>query len=456
MKLLRVFFRVVKGLYDILATYLLILVLPFALVGFVFHLAFGVGAELAGFTSMEQMWLAAADWSPVHTVWLRIALFLPLHIVVWRLFRTPARQIWPYIERAFDHVVQAFKSLTARLPAVRDVGELLFTLVVTALLVPFVIQPTLVPELSDERAWAERAANLLDGTAVAHVADSVVGMYRRMVADPVVVGGVSEEEVEEVLEQTIVEDGPEPPSDPIVGPLPTGSQPLMDRWDPFIERTADGDAEKFAYIKAFMWVESAGRQYAVSRTGCSGLMQFCAGTARSQPYKRVFGTGQIYVCSCRDGACSIPSNVQKDLESGDPSAIERHRPDFPCEMTDARFDPDKAIRAGGLYVDSLRSAFGGNIYLMYVGYNSGPAVARAVWNKVGQNPRATLEEIEVHLGDAMVPHYGERGRARARSLVDRHLPKIERAYRRYREPRPTPPVVGSPTPPGQSKMGVTR
>ena len=36
-----------------------------------------------------------------------------------------------------------------------------------------------------------------------------------------------------------------------------------------------------AFIKAFMWVESGGRQFAVSSTGCAGLMQFCPGTART-------------------------------------------------------------------------------------------------------------------------------------------------------------------------------
>ena len=45
------------------------------------------------------------------------------------------------------------------------------------------------------------------------------------------------------------------------------AQPMIDRWDEMIWEVAGGDATRFTQIKAVMWVESAGRQFAVSRTG---------------------------------------------------------------------------------------------------------------------------------------------------------------------------------------------
>jgi hypothetical protein len=418
-----------KGIYDILATYFLAFILPFALAGFAFHLIFSGFADLLDYENVDAFWSAVAEWSPIGTVWLRIFLFLPLHVVLWRVTRKPREIVWPKLESIFDQLVAAFLWFTEKLPALRIFGEVLFSLVVTVLLVPFVLQPTLVPEVTEPRAWAERTANLLDGTATAEIANSVVGLYRKALVDPVVAEGVPKEDLD-VFETSESDEA----SGPIAAPMPNGEQPLMDRWDPYIRKVSDGDASKFAYVKAFMWVESGGRQYAVSRTGCSGLMQFCVGTAKSPPFNRVFGTGTVYRCSCKNGACSIPRNVQKELESGDPEALEEHRDAFPCEMTDARFDPNKIIPAGGLYIDRLRKSYGGNIYLMYIGYNSGPRVADAVYEKLDENPDATLDQIDDHLADCLRPYFGQYADRRARGLVNTHLPKLANAYDKYYVP----------------------
>jgi hypothetical protein len=68
---------------------------------------------------------------------------------------------------------------------------------------------------------------------------------------------------------------------------------------------------------------------------------------------------------------------------------------------------------------------------MYIGYNSGPAVANAVWREIDRNPDASLQEVEAHLTDALRPYYGASSGARARGLVRTHLPKIKRAQARY-------------------------
>lgn len=454
MKLAKVFFSIFKGLYDILATYLLVAILPFALAAYGIHLGLEFVAAAWGFGQVSELWSTLSSKTGVPSVFLRIVAVLPAHGVIFVVLRRPAKALQPYIERVFDRVVQGFRRATTRWPRIRVTAELVFTLIVTALLVPFVIQPTLVYGYSSS-SWVERAANLLDGTASAALADSVVGLYRRFYADPVVAEGVEADEVDEVIDQLDEEE-----AGVIVGPAPTGNQPLMDRWDSYIVRETDGDRVRFARVKAFMWVESAGRQYAVSHTGCSGLMQFCAGTARSKPFRRIFGTGQIYVCGCQTKDCRISREAQRELESGDPQAVERRASEFPCEITDARFNPTKSIRAGTLYVDNLASAYGGNIYLMYIGYNSGPGIASRVWKNVGKNPEATLEEIDAHLVAAMRPTYGAGSTARARSLVKTHLPKIKRAFDRYLREGPnlaeisqvSHEVEGPPVPEGPSQQ----
>lgn len=426
---MKIFYNVVKGIYDILATYLLIVILPFALAAYGIHLGLDAVAVMLEYQRIEDLWAWFDERIGLGATVLRIVVVLPVHALIFVVLRRPAKWAQPHIERAFDKVVGVFRKFTDRFPWIQEAGEIVFSLTVTALLVPFVIQPTLVYGYG-ATSWLERTANLLDGSATAAIADSVVGLYRRIYAEPVVAEGVSATAVDDAIDtieqtdQTEV-DGPLPP------PIPTGKQPLMDRWDPYIARAVDNDRTMFAMVKAFMYVESAGRQYAVSHTGCAGLMQFCAGTARSSPFKQIFGTGQIYVCGCHKKDCSIPRDVQKDLESGDPKAIDRQKDRFPCELTDARFNPHKIIGAGTVYVRNLSNAYGGNIYLMYIGYNSGPGVANRVYKKLGQKPEATLEEIEVHLADAMRPTYKQGSERRARSLVRTHLPKIKRAFDRY-------------------------
>ena len=71
---------------------------------------------------------------------------------------------------------------------------------------------------------------------------------------------------------------------------------------------------------------------------------------------------------------------------------------------------------------------------MYIGYNSGPAVAKKVYEKLNKNSAATIPEIEVHLASVMQHWYGSGSQARANSLTRTHLPKIKQAFDRYNEP----------------------
>jgi len=435
MKFIKLFLRITRGFYDILASYLLGWVLVFALFSLGLHLGLESLAQGRNFESADALWRALTYAHGERAIlWLRIVLFGALNAGLIYLFRRPLRAVQRAIESGIDGLIGFFQYFTHARPRARALGHLFFSLSVTSLLIPFVLQPTLVADYRSQRGWLERTANLVDGSASRYVADSVLGLYRKFYAAPVkAVGGVSNAEVALAPRP----DAASTPANPIYfPPAASAPQPMMDRWDPMIWRAAEGDPERFAMIKAFIWVESAGQQFAVSTTGCSGLMQFCAGTARALPFREIFGVGQITTCKC-DGPCRIDKNTRQSLETGEKNAAQVGGA-FPCNPADARFDPERSIRAGAAYIAQLSARFGDNIYLMYIGYNSGPAVAARVYERLGKRPDATLSDIQGHLEAAMHPYYAASSARRARSLLRTHLPKIERAYQRYQTPPPAP------------------
>lgn len=423
MKIIKATFRIIRGVYNILGVYLFLSMLPLLFASLVFFALTFALANAFDFESTVQMWSALGDDLPFNIVYLRLFLFLPLHFIFYRMIRGPRYRVHVFLEKNATKGMDLFSKLTSHFPWAKFASEALLTIVITGFLIPTLIQPTLVRGFFSFRPWVERAANLSDGTAIVSSVDSVVGLYRKFYAEPVVTEGLSKEELQKIFKNET--------RDVVLPPSAVGKYPMMDRWDSIIKKAAGGDAKIFAYIKAFMWVESGGRQYAVSRTGCSGLMQFCSGTARAEPFRSVFGRGTIYRCQCPGGSCNISKSIQMDMETGDREILRRHQRDFPCEMTDTRFDPDRAIHAGALYIRRLSKSVGGNIYLMYIGYNSGPKIAKRVYERGGRNPEMSLREIERHLSEVLRGTYGSHAPGRARSLVRTHLPKIKGAFDRY-------------------------
>ena len=53
---------------------------------------------------------------------------------------------------------------------------------------------------------------------------------------------------------------------------------------------------------------------------------------------------------------------------------------------------DEESTAGWRFIQNLDREFGGNIYVMYVGYNSGPLSARRLWKAIGRKPGANLAQ----------------------------------------------------------------
>ena len=289
-------------------------------------------------------------------------------------------------------------------------GWLLAAVLFVIAFVPLGLQPTLVaPTLSFE-TLRERVTHLVDGSALLRAIDAWLAVGRP------------------VLEERA------PVQRPVDGTafdatLDSSAVPLMDRWDPMLLSAAKGDLDLFADTKAVMFVESSGKQYAVSPTGCSGLMQFCVSTAQRQPFRRIFGAGGVSACGCTD--CTVPWPVQMALET-DPTALDRMADQFPCDLTDARFDAERSIKAGVAYVKELKADLGGNLLLVYVGYNAGPAVAARLHKAVGS--RATLGQIKPQLEPALRPYYGARAPRMARLLSGINLPKLQQARRRFAVP----------------------
>lgn len=412
---------VIAGVYTILSTYFLAWLLVFAAVGLGFQLLAQIVALWAGFADPGAMWASLSATTHLSTLAIRLVVTVLFHGLVFFVLRRPFRRLRELAQRGFDAVEALFLRADGKPNPLRSVAHLLFAVVVTLLIIPFFLQPTLVSRADGPSRWLERAAHLLDGTATLELTQSVPGYYRRWFFEVRAEGGVTEEEVEEVIDEITEITDPSAP--------PPGA--LMDRWDPHIRRAVGERADLFPVVKAFMYVESAGRQFAVSRTGCAGLMQFCVGTARSSRYRDIFGRGAIYPCACKSGECAVDRQIQRDLELGRFDAVDNDPSRFPCELTDARFVPDRALAAGTKFIGGLYDRLGGNIYLMYIGYNSGPAVAARVWRAVGEKPEASLEDIEPHLAPALAPNFGAAAKSRARSLLRTHLPKIARARERF-------------------------
>lgn len=373
--------------------------------------------------------LPAHFWHDVASAWgvhpdtARLIGALPGHLGLGLLAFRPLRrlsQAWRWLRAQLGPPCAQWRTHLPRAWRALDAGA---SLLLVAVWVPFVLQPTLVRgyEMAN---WRERAANLLDGTATHSLADSVFGLYRLWFVAPVRLEGF-DIDLEEFEEGIAWEDWPGWPSDDF-----SRAQPLVDRWDPLLARHSEGDVKKFAMLKAFLSVESGGRQYAVSPTGCVGLLQFCAGTAAAAPFRDVFGIGRVYRCECGEGECRVARGLQRALERGAVTGAELKGHRFPCELTDARFHPEKAVRAGSLYLERLRARHGDLLELLYIGFHSGPSIASRLRHAMGKDPFLSRAELELHLEDALRPAYGQASEARARELIDIALPNLKRAYER--------------------------
>ncbi len=376
-------------------------------VGWLLHLLASALVGLLGY-HLQALWEGLGGRLGVDDAWLRLMLYGLVHVALYV-------QLWPIADRAtrwgrprWRKLVRSWRRIRHE-PLARffSTGARVFAVL---FLVVVVGQPTVVPLSIGGRAWLHRVANLVDGTAIAAVVDSAAGLVYWL-------------------------RGPEPiPPVETVGAdafgidLDAPSVPLMDRWDDELWRAVEGDPHHFAMTKAVMWVESGGRQYALSSTGCAGLMQFCASTAQRRPFQAIFGIGRVKTCGCRD--CSVDKDVQIALET-DPGAIVEYQERFPCDLADARFDAERSIRAGAAFVDELSAEVGGHLLLIYVGYQAGPRVAHALYATLGEPDEVTIDDLRPHLAAALRPYHGRGAEGRARGLLDVHLPKLQRAYARW-------------------------
>jgi hypothetical protein len=201
--------------------------------------------------------------------------------------------------------------------------------------------------------------------------------------------------------------------------------PAVDRWDDLLVEVSDGDLGLAALLKAFLSVESTGSQYAVSPTGCAGLMQFCTGTAVDRRFEEFFRPSNITRCDCRKRRCRVRGSVRDGLESDDAHTFRRAASKFPCDISDDRFDPWRSLSAAKLYIQQLHARYGGNLELTYLAYNSGPAVADRIFERLGEDEAASVPEVI-----EAVKSY-PRHRGRMKDLADITLPKVREAYSRY-------------------------
>ena len=234
MRLLRLTLKILKGLYDLVVSYSLAWVLLFALIAWGLQLLSTLLVYLLGFSSTELFWGWVDQRSLLQSVLLRAVGFGLIHLWLLWSFRRRVRWLQGVAEGAADRALAGYRRWVGGGGRGGQVTGGLFSLGITLLLVPFVVQPTLVPLHFNAQSWWLRSANLLDGSASVALVESVVGLYRKLYAAPVVADGVTDEE----FELSSVED---PPAH-LEGAPPTTfrPRPLMDRWDTLIRESVGG------------------------------------------------------------------------------------------------------------------------------------------------------------------------------------------------------------------------
>lgn len=216
--------------------------------------------------------------------------------------------------------------------------------------------------------------------------------------------------------------------------LPTSEH--LRRWRGLVRRIVGigrPDSQRdWALVMTFILVESGGRNFAISRSGCIGLMQFCDRTALRRPFGAIFGAARLRGCDCADRRCRVPLATRHFLETTPAALHPIVATDVPCDLGDPRFDPERALRAGWSYIRCLAERFDHDPYLVYIGYNSGPHVAERVWRALGRRRAPRLAAIARVLPRALRPNFGRAwARRRARALLRVHLPKVMRTYRAF-------------------------
>ena len=190
---MRLVLRLLKGIYDVLASYLLAWVLLFAFVGWLLYLLVGLLLPFWGFQTHEGLWLWCDRAFPLPSWLLRLLLFGAIHVGLYFSLRRPIRGLRRRAGRRIDAWLDRYRAWAKRRRRVATTLGVSFSLLVTLLLVPFVVQPTMVPARFSARDWALRLANLVDGSASAALIESVIGFYRRFGARPTLGESVSPE-----------------------------------------------------------------------------------------------------------------------------------------------------------------------------------------------------------------------------------------------------------------------
>ena len=130
--------------------------------------------------------------------------------------------------------------------------------------------------------------------------------------------------------------------------------------------------------------ESGGDPLVISPTGCTGLMQFCYGTA--QPYQD--GTAGIVAFTNLQKCCQEASGESYLCEQ-EMAACGGSRwcsAGYTCSPTnDDRLDPASSIKAGTHLLRTLFDQYQ-NIPLMAVAYNAGSPCASAIQARTGSQP----------------------------------------------------------------------
>lgn len=178
-------------------------------------------------------------------------------------------------------------------------------------------------------------------------------------------------------------------------------------------------------VMAVIKQESSGNPYAVSETGCAGLMQFCYPTAGDYISIFVKVTTCTKKCTCGTGCSPKKLGIDPFKDCG-------------CDPYDGRFEPEKSIKAGAAYLKSFMESTQFKNYLetdkvkfSLGSYNGGKKVILDAITKA-QDEGVTLitwDSIKSYITEETIPYLKttQEKRAKANEIKD-YVDKVYQTY----------------------------
>ena len=194
--------------------------------------------------------------------------------------------------------------------------------------------------------------------------------------------------------------------------IPKGADAVLRKikstYGPYFGGASSAFSVQDSVITAVIAQESAGNPNLVSRTGCKGLMQFCAATAY-----------EYGLCDCVGSDCGKRGSDKKY-----------------CVYKDDRHDSIKSIEAGSLYLSRLLNQFKDHAHgeeFAIASYNGGSEVIKKAIRKTGKDD-PSWQEVSQQLTPDLITYFSDYNEKRNKLVeIKDYVRKVEGYKTKYEE-----------------------